>query len=176
MLHLAGRFLNVFKGEKVMQYRVRATAIIFSKDKQSLLLIKHVHPKTGEVWWVPPGGAVEKGDQNIFQTAERETFEESNLIIKTSKEIRYIREFYETSKGLLHLELFVPGEVISGDLSIKNIYGKGEDEHYIQEAAWLNQKEVQSLVVYPEIIKEDSFWEQSDPDGTYLERQSREVL
>ena len=159
-----------------MQYRVRAAALIFSKDQQSLLLIKHVHPKTGEVWWVPPGGAVEKGDQNIFQTAERETFEESNYIIKTSKEIRYIREFYETTKGLLHLELFVPGEVISGVLSIKNIYGKGEDEHYIQAAAWLTRKEIQGVPVYPEIIKADSFWEQSDPNGTYLERQSREVL
>ncbi|HRW34742.1 MAG TPA: NUDIX hydrolase [Thermotogota bacterium] len=159
-----------------MHYRVRAAAIIFSKDQQTLLLIKHVHPETGETWWVPPGGAVEKGDQDIFHTAERETFEESNYIIKTSKEIRYIREFYEISKELLHLELFVRGEVISGDLSIKNIVGKGEDEHYIQEAAWLTQKEVQSIVVYPEIIKADSFWEQSDPNGTYLERQSREVL
>lgn len=159
-----------------MQYRVRAAAIIFSKDKQSLLLIKHVHPKTGETWWVPPGGAVEKSDRDIFHTAERETFEESNLIIKTSKAIRYIREFYETGKGLLHLELFVQGEVISGDLSIKNIYGKGEDEHYIQEAAWLTRKQIQNIPVYPEIIKEDSFWEQTDPTGTYLERQSREVL
>ena len=109
-----------------MQYRVRAAAIIFSQDKQSLLLIKHVHPRTGETWWVPPGGAVEESDENIFHTAERETFEESNLIIKTSKAIRYIREFYETGKGLLHLE--------------------------------------------------DSFWEQTDPTGTYLERQCREVL
>jgi len=61
-------------------------------------------------------------------------------------------------------------------LSIKNIYGKGEDEHYIQAAAWLTRKEIQGVPVYPEIIKGDSFWEQSDPNGTYLERQSREVL
>jgi len=98
------------------------------------------------------------------------------LIIKTSKAIRYIREFYETGKGLLHLELFVRGVLISGDLSIKNIYGKGEDEHYIQEAAWLTRKQIQNIPVYPEIIKEDSFWEQTDPTGTYLERQCREVL
>ena len=159
-----------------MQYRVRAAAIIFSKDKQSLLLIKHVHPQTGETWWVPPGGAVENSDGSIFHAAERETYEESNLIIKTSNEIRYIREFYETGKGLLHLELFVPGEVISGDLSIKNIYGKGEDENYIQEAAWLTQDEIRNIPVYPEIIKAASFWEQTDPNGTYLGRQGRDVL
>ncbi|MEA1885544.1 MAG: hypothetical protein U9N62_13700 [Thermotogota bacterium] len=95
---------------------------------------------------------------------------------RVRKEIRYIREFYETRKQLLHLELFVPGEVINGDLSIKNIYGKGEDEYYIQEAAWLTREQIQNKPVYPEIIKETSFWEQTAPTGTYLERQCRDVL
>lgn len=40
-----------------MRHRIRAAALIVKDD--SILLVQHVHPDTGELWWVPPGGGVE---------------------------------------------------------------------------------------------------------------------
>jgi 8-oxo-dGTP pyrophosphatase MutT (NUDIX family) len=151
-----------------MRHRIRAAALIFSEDRKSILLIKHVHPETGRTWWVPPGGGVEKEDRDIFHTAERETFEEAGILIKTDRKIKYIREFYEENRDVLHLELFVPGEYISGEITIENIYGKGEDEYYIKEAAWLNREQIKDILVFPEIIQEDSFWKETDAVGIYL--------
>ncbi len=46
-----------------MKNRIRSAAIIVRDNK--ILLVKHVHPKTGFVWWVPPGGGIEESDESL---------------------------------------------------------------------------------------------------------------
>jgi 8-oxo-dGTP pyrophosphatase MutT (NUDIX family) len=159
-----------------MRHRVRAAALVFSKDRKSLLVIKHVHPETKREWWVPPGGGLEIEDRDLFQTAERETFEEAGITIQTTGKIKYIREFHEVSRDILHLELFVEAEYVRGETTIENIHGKGEDEHFIKEAAWLTRDQMKELLVFPEIVHEDSFWEENDEIGIYLKKQVEDKL
>lgn len=45
-----------------------------------------------------------------------------------------------------------------GELTIRHIQGKGPDEHYIKDVRWIGKAELQKMVVYPEILKDD-FWE-----------------
>ncbi|HKK54257.1 MAG TPA: NUDIX hydrolase [Patescibacteria group bacterium] len=137
-----------------MQQRIRVAAIVIKNNK--ILLVKHVHPKTGYEWWVPPGGGIEEIDNSIFDCAKRETFEETNLQIETSK-ILYIREFYDKDNQKLNIEMFTLADSFEGELSMKNIAGNGQDEHFIKEIAWLSESELKDIVVYPEIIK-DEFW------------------
>lgn len=163
--------VTIKTGGITMQHRIRAAALVFSEDKKSLLLIKHVHPETSRTWWVPPGGGVEEMDDSIFHTAERETFEEAGITIKTTGTIRYIREFYEETRDILHLELFVDAEYIGGEATTENIFGKGPDEHFIKEAAWLTREQMRGLLIFPEIAHEDLFWEDKKASGLYLEKQ-----
>ena len=65
-----------------MKHRIRAAAIIVGDDR--LLLVKHVHPQTGETWWVPPGGGLE-GTETIHECVKREVYEETGLTIETGK-------------------------------------------------------------------------------------------
>ncbi|MCH8190646.1 MAG: NUDIX hydrolase [Chloroflexi bacterium] len=53
-------------GPPKLQHRIRCGALIVDGDR--LLLVKHRHPKTGFVWWAPPGGRVE-GEESIFDCA-----------------------------------------------------------------------------------------------------------
>jgi 8-oxo-dGTP diphosphatase len=153
-----------------MKHRIRSAVIIVDDNK--ILLIKHVHPKTGIEWWVPPGGGVEEKDASIFECAKREVFEEANLKIDASRVI-YIREFHDKEDNVLNVELFVLADNYTGDVDIKNIAGSGPDEHYIKKAEWFTKEDLQDITVYPEILK-DSFWEDyknSFSETKYLGRQ-----
>ena len=87
-----------------MVYRIRVSAIILVDNK--ILLVKHVHPKTGFEWWCPPGGGLESIDKNIHECAMRETWEEIGYNIRTN-EILYIREFVDLENNAHNLEIFL---------------------------------------------------------------------
>ncbi|MFL7838351.1 MAG: NUDIX domain-containing protein [Candidatus Promineifilaceae bacterium] len=152
-----------------MRHRVRAAALIVEND--SILLVQHVHPETGDVWWVPPGGGVEAVDGDIFDTVQRETFEETGLAVELGRVV-YIREYFEAETDTLHFELFLSSSGHSGRLTIRNVQGSGPDEHFIKDARWFHRKDLQDTVVYPEILK-DSFWDDlaaDYPQTRYLGR------
>lgn len=137
-----------------MLQRIRAAAIITDNDK--ILLVKHVHPETKYEWWVPPGGGIEEVDNSIFDCAKRETFEEANITVGVSR-IVYVREFLDKENQKLNIEFFVLAESYSGEIGLKNIQGNGLDEQYIKEVKWLSKEDLQNIVVFPEILK-DEFW------------------
>lgn len=153
-----------------MLQRIRAASLVINDDK--VLLVKHVHPQTGFTWWVPPGGGIEESDASLFDCAKRETFEETNLTVDASK-IAYVREFIDTESQRLNVEFFVLADSHRGEIGLENVSGNGLDEQYIKEVRWLSKEELQDVVVFPEILKND-FW--SDyaagfPTVKYLGRQ-----
>jgi 8-oxo-dGTP diphosphatase len=153
-----------------MMHRIRSAAIIIDNNK--ILLVKHVHPKTGYEWWVPPGGGIKEDDNSVFDCAKRETFEETNLEINTSR-IIYIREFYDKENKKLNIELFALADDYSGNLDLKNIKGNGPDELFIKKVKWLSREDLKDIIVFPEILK-DSFWDDQKnnfPTTKYLGRQ-----
>lgn len=154
-----------------MKQRIRVATIITNKDK--VLLVKHVHPESGYTWWVPPGGGIEEFDNSIFDCAKREAFEETNLKIETSK-LLYVREFYSKETQLLNLELFVLTDSFHGEISLKNIEGKGPDELFIKEVSWFSKEELKDVIVFPEILR-DEFWDDyaaGFPNTKYIGRQT----
>jgi len=153
-----------------MEHRIRAAAIVVNGDK--ILLVKHVHPETGYEWWVPPGGGVEDIDDSIFDCAKRETLEETNLKIDTSK-IIYIREFFDNENQKLNIEFFMLANNFDGDINLKNVKGNGPDEFFIKEIKWFTKAELQDIIIFPEILK-DIFWDDYKnkfPNTKYLGRQ-----
>ncbi len=153
-----------------MKHRIRIAAIIV--DNEKILLVKHVHPETGNEWWVPPGGGIEEKDSSIFECAKRETFEETNLKISSAR-IIYIREFFDKENQELNIEIFVLADSYIGKISLKNLKGKGPDELFIKKAEWLSKEDLKNINVFPEVLK-DSFWDDyknNFPNTKYLGRQ-----
>ncbi|MCK5510682.1 NUDIX hydrolase [Candidatus Parcubacteria bacterium] len=143
-----------------MKQRIRVATIITNRNK--VLLVKHVHPESEYTWWVPPGGGIKKEDSSIFDCAKRETFEETNLKIEALK-IIYLREYLDKRDSLknidgkLNIEIFILADSYDGEVNMNNIKGNGPDELYIKQIEWLSKDEMQDIVVYPEILKND-FW------------------
>ena len=156
-----------------MRHRVRAAVLIVEDDH--ILLVKHVHPNTGAVWWIPPGGGVEDGDSSLFDCARREAFEETGLDVELGR-IVYIREFVDTENDTYHLELFLNCTGRSGKLTLKNIHGAGPDEHFIKDVRWIHKDDLQNFVVYPDILT-GKLWPdvaEGYPQTRYLGRSSDE--
>ncbi len=134
-----------------MKSRVSVGVFIFKWGK--ILLIKHVHPKTGFTWWVPPGGGI-KGTESIFETAEREVFEETGMAVKLDK-IVYIRQFIYHAQEENNIIIYLIAKEVKGKETIKNIKGNGMDEHYIKELHYFDKAGLKKETVFPEILKNE---------------------
>jgi 8-oxo-dGTP pyrophosphatase MutT (NUDIX family) len=132
-----------------MQHRISTGVLLFKNNK--ILLVKHVHPKTGFTWWVPPGGGLHE-DESVFKAGEREVFEETGLKAKINK-IAYVRQYldYEFQKNQFNIYLI--GKIKKGKLTTKHVRGHGLDEHYIKEVKFFSKNEMKKLKVFPEILK-----------------------
>ncbi|MFH1637938.1 MAG: NUDIX hydrolase [Candidatus Woesearchaeota archaeon] len=132
-----------------MKSRIRVGALIFKDNK--ILLVKHVHPETGYIWWVPPGGGLQD-EETIYDCAKREAFEETGLKIKTGN-LAYLRQFIYREFKQNNMDVYIVAEIESGTETIKNIYGKGDDEHFIKEVGYFSKEAIQEINVFPEILK-----------------------
>jgi 8-oxo-dGTP diphosphatase len=144
--------VNLITSNK-MKNRIRVAALIFENNK--LLLVKHVNPKTGFEWWVPPGGGL-KEKETIFECAKREVWEETNLNVILDRPV-YLRQFICIGSQNNNIEIFLIEKSHEGKKSIDNIKGLGDDEEYIKEVKFFSKEEIKTIVVFPEIIK-DEMW------------------
>ncbi|MBI2166374.1 MAG: NUDIX hydrolase [Chloroflexi bacterium] len=152
-----------------MQHRIRAAALIVKKGR--LLLVKHVHPESGSVFWVPPGGGVNAGQESIYDAATREVLEETGLRVTLGR-ILYIREFVDMEMHLHNLELFILADRFDGKLTIDNLRPGDLDSRYIKEVGFLSPAEMRDLNIFPHELKAQ-FWMDIESGATakYLGQQ-----
>lgn len=137
-----------------MKNRIRIGVLIFDDDK--LLLVKHIDPKSGFTWWVPPGGGLQN-NETIFECGKREVFEETNLKIKLDKLV-YIRQFIYNHQGENTIDVYLTSSSsFAGKMHITNLKGLGGDEHFIKELKFFSESEIKEIVVFPKILK-DGMW------------------
>ncbi len=131
-----------------MRFGISAGAILL--DKQDRLLLVHHYKEDEYDFWVPPGGSL-KGRESIFDCAKREVQEETGLQVDPGQ-ILYIQEFWEPEYHFV--KFFMLGEIGKGELTLQN---KDTDEDFLVDARFFTQTEIQTLNVFPTILK-DEFW------------------
>jgi 8-oxo-dGTP diphosphatase len=130
-----------------MRYGISACALIV---QEGLLLLVH-HQEPGQFdFWVPPGGSL-KGDESIFECAQRETFEETGLRVDPDR-IVYIQEFVEP--GYHFCKFFIWCTAYPGDITIEN---RDPHESFLVDARFFARDQLKEMTVYPEILK-GQFW------------------
>lgn len=102
-----------------MNHGLRAATLVV-RDRR-LLLVKHFERRTGEHYWLPPGGAVESIDLSIFDCAKRETREETGVQIAASR-IVYIREFIDFAYEFRNFEVFVLADQARGEAALREFW------------------------------------------------------
>ena len=136
-----------------MKHRIRAAGLLVQDNK--LLLVKL--EVDGKIFWVPPGGALEACDNSTTDTVCREVFEETGLKVTDVGPLVFVREFNEPSRQTYHVEQFYLVMDWEGELTTENLRGL-DDEHLIKEVAWLSQSQLESVIVYPNSLRNE-FWD-----------------
>lgn len=134
-----------------MKQRISTGVLIFKDNK--ILLVKHVDPNNGFTWWVPPGGGI-KGEESIFQAAEREVTEETGLHAKAGR-IVYIRQLIYKQLESNVLTIYMLAESVKGELSTSNLNEEDLDSKYIKEVKYFSKEEIKKIRVFPEIFSNE---------------------
>jgi 8-oxo-dGTP diphosphatase len=137
-----------------MNHRLRAAALVI-RDRQ-LLLVRQFERRTGEHYWLPPGGGVESSDLSVFDCAKRETLEETGLQIEASR-ILYIREFIDFAYDFRNFEVFVLADQVHGEAAVREVWPETREYPRVTEVQWVSQEQMSALTVYPEELKTE-FW------------------
>ena len=74
------------------------------------------------------------------------------MFVKLDK-IVYIRQFIYHAQNENNIIIYLAAKEVKGKETIKNIKGKGMDEHYIKKLHYFDRKELKKETVFPEIIK-----------------------
>jgi len=131
-----------------MEQRISAGGIIVQQNK--VLLVHHAYENSFN-FWVLPGGGVE-GTEGFIKAAEREVYEETNLVVRAER-IAYIEDFID--EGRYVCKFWVYCKQKSGVLSTAN---KVAEETFLKDAGFFSKDEIQTMDVFPPILK-DAFWE-----------------
>ena len=136
-----------------MQHRIRAAGIVIDRDR--ILMVNE--NEGGQSYWVPPGGGFEAQDGNTSNTVKREVWEESGLTVSVGP-LLFVREFFETSKNIYHVEQFYWVGSWSGDLTLKNLEFSSGDERSISDVRWMTRQELSVIKVFPPQLR-DLLWD-----------------
>ncbi len=128
--------------------RISAGGIVVNNGK--VLLVHHYQERAFD-FWVMPGGGIE-GDEGIFRAAEREVWEETNLMVRAER-IAYIEDFID--EGNYVCKFWVVCGLENGNLSIEH---KDANEGYLKDARFFSKEELQGMNAFPSILK-DVFWQ-----------------
>lgn len=118
------------------------------KDQQ-VLLAHHLKPGAYD-FWAPPGGGVED-EEELSDTAVRETFEETGIQADV-KSLAYIDELIDTHGRMV--KFWFLARFSSGQIDISANPARDEK---IVDAGWFSQSALPKGYVFPEPLR-DRFW------------------
>ena len=114
-----------------------------------ILLVRHFRPGKHD-FWSGPGGGVE-GDEELYQAAEREAFEETGLHVRAHG-LAYIDELIDGSGRMV--KFWFQADYVSGEIDVSRNPAEGES---IIQAGWFDRDDLPAGHVFPEILR-DRLW------------------
>jgi 8-oxo-dGTP diphosphatase len=123
--------------------RVAVGAVVFKDNK--VLLIRRAKPPAKGLWAIP-GGSVNLGE-TLQQAAERETLEETNLMIQATKPVFSFEVIEKDDNNQVRFH-YVIIDLIADYISGNPIPGDDADE-----VRWVSSRELKNLDINPRTLK-----------------------
>ena len=125
--------------------RHRISAGVLALRGNDLLLVRHFRAGQHD-FWAGPGGGVE-GSEELWQTAEREAFEETGIRVRAHT-LAYIDELVDEWGRIV--KFWFLADYVSGDIDVSA--NPAEDES-VTEAGWFPLDALPQGHVFPEILR-----------------------
>lgn len=135
-----------------MKHRISAGVLALRDNR--ILLVRHFRPGIHD-FWAGPGGGVE-GNEQLYEAAEREAFEETGLRVRAHT-LAYIDELIDDSGRMV--KFWFLADYLSGEIDVSANPAEGEA---ISEAGWFARDALPTGHVFPEILR-DRFWHDLTP-------------
>ncbi|MDR1245541.1 MAG: NUDIX hydrolase [Clostridiales Family XIII bacterium] len=128
--------------------------VIIQGDAGKILLVRQ-SCEQGDIWMLP-GGAIEDGE-NASRAAERETFEETGLVVKIGALVWHVEET-SSKRGQRFVNFFLAE--IAGGAAVIGSDPEFDSEHQVlRDLKFFSRKEIHALPrVYPPMLR-DEVWE-----------------
>lgn len=140
-----------------MTIRVSAGALVV---REGNLLLVRMGLGDESHFWIPPGGGMEAGE-GAFSCAERETLEETGLVVK-ARRLAYVQELLGSKHH--HVKLWVHCTAEEGEPHLSNRMAAEIFE--LHEARFVSQDELSTMQTVP-FISDTEFW--SDLSAGFLD-------
>lgn len=137
-----------------MKHQISAGALVVKSGQ--VLLVRHRDPGNYD-FWAPPGGGVEAAEE-LADTAKRETFEETGIVIEV-RALAYIDELVDQSGRMV--KFWFLADYVSGEIDVTA--NPARDEKTI-DAGWFSQGNLPGGHVFPDLLR-DRFW--TDLEGSF---------
>ncbi|WIY52880.1 NUDIX hydrolase [Devosia sp. YIM 151766] len=137
-----------------MKHRISAGALTLREG--NILLVRHCRPGIHDFWAGPGGGA--EGAEELREAAERETFEEAGIRVRTGP-MAYIDELVDDWGRIV--KFWFLADYLSGSIDVSANPAEGEA---ISEAGWFSRKALPEGHIFPEVLR-GRFW--SDLEGGF---------
>ena len=119
--------------------KVAAAAVVIRKGK--ILLVKRANEPSQGMWAVP-GGSVQPGE-TLQAAAERETLEETGLVVTAKEPIHVFDLIEREGRGRLRFHFVIV------DLAARFIYGRLRAGDDALEARWLSPEDLVGMPITP---------------------------
>jgi 8-oxo-dGTP pyrophosphatase MutT (NUDIX family) len=130
--------------------RILSRVVVYDKDAGRILLVRN---KGCDFWYIP-GGGWEYEKENILNCGIREVKEETGLDIVLDK-FMYLREYHE-NQNKIFFETFWLAHVMKS-FNLKENHIDLDPNGSVEESKWFTKKDIETLTVFPEFLKE-KFW------------------
>ena len=87
--YIIGECLVLKRGAEILTYPPKAGVLIFNHELTKILIVRNRYNKINPKWGLPKGH--KEGNEEIFNCARRETFEETGLNILISDKNYYVK-------------------------------------------------------------------------------------
>jgi ADP-ribose pyrophosphatase YjhB (NUDIX family) len=124
---------------------------IISDEAGRVLLVRQSHE--GRDIWMPPGGAMEDGE-NAAQAAARETLEETGLVVEIGPLLWHV-EYVSSDKGQRFVNFFL-AKIVGGTAALGTDPEFDAEHQSLRELRFFSRAEIEALPhVYPPMLREE---------------------
>ena len=102
------------------------------------------------MFWIPPGGGVER-EESLFVCAEREVMEETGVDVDRDR-VSYVKQWVDTELDYHHVELFILVKSFCGKPAADDNSEISPFTLLISDARFLARDEMHDVSVYPEML------------------------